>query len=47
MCSLTLLFFAFVSLILIETTKFQENIFFFLVYIDDGSVMVGGFLVGN
>ena len=28
MCSLTLLFFAFVSLILIETTKFQENIFF-------------------
>ena len=46
MLSLTLLLFAVVSLIFIETTNFQENIFFY-VYIDDGTVMVGGFLVEN
>ena len=44
MCSLTLLLFAFASLLLIETKNFQEN-FFFSVRIDDGSVMLGGFLV--
>ena len=44
---LTLLLFAFVSFILIETANFQEYIFFFSVYIEDGSVMVGGFLVEN
>ena len=47
MCSLTLLLFAFVSLLLIETTNFQENINFCSVYIDDGSVVLGGFLVEN
>ena len=46
MLSLTLLLFAFVSLIFIETTHFQENICF-SVYIDDGTVMVGGFLAEN
>ena len=47
MCSLTLHLFACVSLLLIKTPNFQKMLFFFSVYLDDGHVVLGGFLVEN
>ena len=43
MCSLTLFLFAFVSSLLIETTKIKKILIFFSVCLDDGRVVLGGF----
>ena len=43
MCSLTLFLFAFVSLLLIETTKIKKILIFSSVCLDDGRVVLGGF----